>query len=195
MIVGQTQTDASHVSVPQSMDGFLRSVEKSAYRIAYLATSHREEALDLVQDAMLKMVKCYSRRNPEEWKPLFYRILNNQITDGYRRQSIKNKVFAWFRGSGAEDEYDGDRIDRAVGDHRLQPQHGLQRDETLSQLDAAIHALPLRQQQAFLLRMWEGLDVKQTAIAMKCSEGSVKTHLSRAMTTLRTALKDHYEAS
>ena len=164
-----------------------------------LATGHRDEALDIVQDAMLKLAHKYSDRDTEEWGPLFHRILHNTIMDWHRRQKVQNSWrgfldFTGIRKSSdnleelSNSRYDS-RDDSPATDNN--PVSNVAQERTMQALDGAINQLPVRQQQAFLLRIWEGLSVEETANAMNCSQGSVKTHLSRAVSALRQQLEDH----
>lgn len=174
----------------RAMDRFLAEVERRALRIATYCTGDRDEALDIVQDAMLKLVRNYAGRPSAEWRPLFYRILANRITDQQRREAVRRRVIAWFVPAAEGDE--SDPID-ALPDPRAQaPDELLARADAMTALEAALRQLPVRQQQAFLLRSLEGLDVAETATAMGCSEGSVKTHYSRAVHRLRATLGDHW---
>jgi RNA polymerase sigma-70 factor (ECF subfamily) len=168
-----------------ALDRFLADIEARAFRIAEIATGSRDEALDLVQDAMLKLATRYADRSEAEWAPLFHTILQSRIRDWYRRTRVRNRVRAWFR---RDDEDARDPIE-AVPDPAADPAERLALGRATERLDAALRALPLRQQQAFLLRAWEGLDVAATAAAMGCSEGSVKTHYSRAVHRLRAQLE------
>jgi RNA polymerase sigma-70 factor (ECF subfamily) len=183
---------------PQALDQFLANVEQRAYRMAVIATGNRDDALDVVQDAMLKLAQKYPDRNQQEWGPLFQRIMQNTIRDWYRRQKVRNSWLAFLDATGirktAETSDQGAGMAnladcRAVDDNN--PALTLVNDRTIDALDTALSRLPLRQQQAFLLRIWEGLSVAETATAMNCSQGSVKTHLSRAVSALREQLEDH----
>ncbi len=158
--------------------------------MAQLATSQSEDALDIVQDAMMTLASRYAGRDPAEWGPLFHRILQNRIRDWYRRQKVKNRLMSWFRFAD-EDE---DPIETAVDTHSQGPLQSLQHEDMSDALQQALQDLPLRQQQTFLLRAWEGLDVAQTASAMGISGGSVKTHYSRAVQALRERLGEFYHA-
>ncbi len=174
----------------KALELFLASVERKAFRIAQIALRHEADALDVVQDAMLQLSARYSQRPAPEWRPLFYRILENRIRDVQRRRTVRNRVMAltpWRRADG-EDE-SSDPIAEAV-DYGPSPGTQLESDEILRALEQALALLPNRQRQAFLLRNFEGLDVAQTAQAMKCSEGSVKTHYFRAVQALRLKLGD-----
>jgi len=180
---------------PLALDRFLAGVERRALYQARIATGSTEEALDLVQDAMLALVRAYRRRDAAEWGPLFHRILHSRIRDWHRRRVVRERVRGWFgrRGGGRNDDGDNaaDWIE-AVPDPAPGPDGIVAGARTAAALAQALRALPLRQQQAFLLRTWEGLDVRQTARAMGCSEGSVKTHLSRATAALRERLGEHW---
>jgi RNA polymerase sigma-70 factor (ECF subfamily) len=174
----------------RAMERFLAEVERRALRIAVLSVGDRDEALDIVQDAMFNLVRRYGGRPSEEWRPLFFRILANRITDQQRRQSVRQRVIAWF-APAAEDD-DSDPIAELPNPQPVAPDQVLGRAEAMAALEAAVGRLPGRQRQAFLLRSLEGLDVAETAAAMGCSEGSVKTHYSRAVHSLRSALGDHW---
>jgi RNA polymerase sigma-70 factor (ECF subfamily) len=171
----------------RSLDTFLASVERKAFRIAQIALRHEADALDVVQDAMMQLSSRYASRPPEEWRPLFYRILENRVRDVQRRRNVRSRVMAYLPWRG-EDEQDGvDPIEQAV-DHAPSPPAQLESDEAMAALERAIAGLPNRQRQAFLLRNFEGLDVAETAATMKCSQGSVKTHYFRALQALRLQL-------
>ncbi|MDE2448821.1 MAG: RNA polymerase sigma factor [Gammaproteobacteria bacterium] len=175
----------------RALSQFLAGVEVRAFKIAQAALRHEDDALDAVQDAMLQLARAYSDRPAEEWKPLFYRILENRIRDMQRRRTVRNRVMSWlpFRSDSEEDE--PDPIAQASSNEPL-PMRRLEIEEAMSALEKALGALPRRQQQAFMLRTLEGLDVAQTARAMGCSEGSVKTHYFRALQTLRAQLGELY---
>lgn len=171
----------------RALDRFLASVEKRAFRIARFAVRQDDDALDIVQDAMLQLARRYGQRPAGEWRPLFYRILQNRIRDCQRRRKVRAKLMSWLPGWTAADEDRGDPYE-AVPDAGPLPAQLLATDQALAILEKALAALPSRQQEAFMLRNFEGFDVVQTAAAMACSEGSVKTHYSRAVHTLREKL-------
>ncbi|MGD8569347.1 MAG: RNA polymerase sigma factor [Gammaproteobacteria bacterium] len=190
----------------QALNQFLASVEKRAYRIAYIATGNREDALDVIQDAMLKLTVNYADRGLDDWGPLFHRILQSTIRDWYRRQKVRNQWRTWLEytrvgfqqlaGGKSDEGGRGDGQTQNVIDlfedvNGQEPIMQLVNERTIDALEIALHRLPLRQQQAFLLRVWEGLNVEETAQAMGCTQGSVKTHYSRAVHTLRKQLEDH----
>ena len=184
----QTITDVD--AMPDTMDAFLAVMEKRAYRMAYIALSDRDEALDVVQDTMMRMFVKYSDKPNSDWRPLFYRVLSNRITDSHRSNILGKRLQTWFKGN---DSVAVDAIDIMQSRIGEQPQNQIQSDRSMSVLEQSINSLPLRQQQAFLFRHWEGLSTKETAAAMGCSTGSVKTHLSRALDTLKASLQPHYE--
>jgi RNA polymerase sigma-70 factor (ECF subfamily) len=172
----------------QTMDRFLASVQRRAYRMAELATRNRDDAFDIVQDAMLKLVEKYSDRSEAELSPLFFCILQSRIQDWYRRSSVRNRLRSWLGG----DDDDEDPLQQLEDPGSRSAEDLLITEDSIDALNAALVALPLRQQQVFLLRAWEGLDVRQTAQAMGCAEGSVKTHYSRALAALRDKLGEHW---
>lgn len=171
----------------QSLDRFLAGVEERAFQIARIALRNPDDALDVVQDSMLQLARRYAARPGEEWRPLFYRILQNRIRDFQRRRMVRNKVLGWLPGVMLNEEDSGDPYE-AVPDPAHQPDDRLRSEQAMMALEAALRELPLRQQQAFALRTFEGLDVAETAAAMGCSAGSVKTHYSRAVHALRERL-------
>lgn len=174
----------------RALGQFLAGIERRAFKIAQAALRHEDDALDAVQDAMLQLVRVYGARPAEEWRPLFYRILENRIRDVQRRRSVRARVLSWLplrRGEDAE-EADDPLALAPSGEPTVHAR--LEMDEAIGALELAVQQLPLRQQQAFLLRSLEGLDVAQTALAMGCSEGSVKTHYFRAVRALRLRLGD-----
>jgi len=170
----------------RALEQFLASVEKRAFKIAQLGLRNDDDALDAVQDAMMKLVQSYASRNSEEWPPLFYRILANRVHDMQRRRTVRGRIMAWLPSRGDDDE-EFDPIAEAPSPE-VTPARRLELDEAIGTLEVAIQDLPPRQQQAFLLRNYEGLDVNATATAMGCSEGSVKTHYFRALESLRARL-------
>ncbi len=183
--------EAGTLQRERQLNQFLAEVERRALRIAEIAVRDRDEALDLVQNAMIKLVSNYASRPQAEWTPLFYRILQNGVRDWHRRQKVKNRVMVWFGRGKADDEYDV--VASAPDLAGRSPEQELQTGQAMQKLEGAVHALPGRQREAFMLRTFEGLDVAGTAIAMGCSEGTVKTHYSRAVHTLRDKLGEHWQ--
>jgi RNA polymerase sigma-70 factor, ECF subfamily len=175
------------------IDAFLRQVEARAYRIALVNIRDRDEALDIVQDAMIRLVRRYADRPSAEWPPLFYRILQNRIRDIQRRRTVRSRVLSFFGGTASEDEHDP--IVEAPAPRSEDPLEQVRADDAMQALERALAILPARQREAFTLRNFEGLDVAQTAVAMECTEGSVKTHYSRAVHRLRELMAEHGEES
>ena len=153
--------------------------------MARLALNDPEEAFDVVQDAMLKLVKHYRKRDASEWPKLFRRILQNCINDRFRKRTLASRLFSFFREREALD----DIIHGLPDNHELEPPGNLANEDLGASLQSAILSLPERQRQVFLLRAWEGLDIRETARAMGCSQGSVKTHYSRATRALKKRLE------
>lgn len=154
-----------------------------------------EAALDIVQDAMLRLSERYGDRAPEELAPLFQRILQNAIRDWFRRQKVRSLwttlLSSLTPGRGEDDDQDPLETLQAAGDSNREeaPPDQLERAQVLEIIEQELTRLPARQREAFLMRYWEELDVAETARAMGCSEGSVKTHCSRATHALATALR------
>ncbi len=169
------------------LNRFLASVEKRAFRMAEIAVGDREEALDLVQDAMCKLAEKYAARPSDEWGPLFHRILQSRIRDWYRRSKVRKRLFGWLPATSAAETDVAEVQDQAC----VEPLRQLESENFGPALIAALQQLPIRQRQVFLLRVWEGLDVKQTAAAVGCAEGSVKTHHFRAIKALRRILSEY----
>ncbi len=188
---GEDDTGVRPLQREQELNRFFADVEKRALRIAEIAMRDRDEALDIVQDAMLKLAVKYAHKDSAEWAPLFYRILQNGVRDYHRRRNVRNKVMVWFGGSSSRDEYD---VVAAAPDPRGRtPEEQLMTGDAMQQLEQAVASLPGRQREAFMLRTFEGLDVAGTAIAMGVSAGSVKTHYFRAVHSLRDALGEHWQ--
>jgi len=179
-------TRENTVDRERALDRFLAGIERRALRIACLALRDRAEAEDAVQDAMIRLVRGYGRHPEDQWRPLFYRILKNRIIDFQRRRKVRRAVMALWPGQETEDAAP-DPLESAV-DPRGRPDQMLEGEELLARIEKLLAAMSNRQREAFLLRNFEGLDVAQTALAMGCSEGSVKTHYFRAMQTLNEAL-------
>lgn len=170
------------------MQTFLAEIEHRAFRMAQIATGNRDDALDIVQDTMMKLVQKYSAHDKSSWKPLFYSILESRIMDWHRRQKVRNRFRSWLYHHEGETEDPIEQQPTEVGDF---PDFQLQDSQFMQDLEVTLQSLPVRQQQVFLLRLWEGLDIKETALAMGCSESSVKTHYARALQKIREALKEH----
>ena len=176
------------------LSAFLKGVERRAFKQAVFAVREQEAALDIVQDAMLRLAEKYGDRPGAELPLLFHRIMQNAIRDWFRRQKVRSLWTTLLSSltSGREDEdqdpletleaADGSNVEEA-------PSEQLERAQVLEIIDEEISRLPERQREAFLMRYWEELDVAETARRMRCSEGSVKTHCSRATHTLAAALR------
>ncbi len=165
------------------MDAFLAGIEVRAFRFAELGLRHRDDALDAVQDAMIKMLG-YRDRAPSEWTPLFWSILRNRIVDMQRRGLFRLR---WLLPGSSDAE--GEALDWA-DDAGPDPSRSHDSREAWTRISTALRGLPARQREAFTLRVLEELDVADTARAMGCSEGSVKTHLSRAREALQKQLEE-----
>lgn len=165
-----------------TLDGFLSDVSARAFRFAELGLRHREDALDAVQDAMMKMLP-YADRPAPEWTPLFWSVLRSRIVDVQRRRAFR---LTWLRPAPAN----GDEAPVDWADPGPDPARSHDGREAYARLATAVRGLPARQREAFTLRVLEELDVETTARAMGCSEGSVKTHLSRAREALQKQLED-----
>jgi len=170
----------------QELADFYRRIEQRAYRMVMIETRHSDDALDIVQDAMESLMKSYVNKPSEEWRPLFYRILQNKIKDWYRWSSVRAK----FHFSKLEQENGEDWLESQVASTQETPEKKLQGEMSMQCLQYALSQLSLRQRQTFLLRIWEGFSVNETADIMRCSSGSVKTHLSRALQSLQNQLED-----
>jgi len=176
----------------QELSDFLRDVERRAYKQTVYAVRDDHAALDIVQDAMLKLAEKYADNPVTEYPMLFQRILQNTMRDYWRRQKVRNlwtSLLSSF-GAGKDGEEDHDPLDTIdVEDESSNPMIQLERSQTIKIIEKAIEKLPARQREAFILRYWEDMDVAETAEMMGCSEGSVKTHCSRAVHTLATLLE------
>lgn len=167
-----------------TLDHFLKSIEARALNMARLATRNDDDALDLVQDAMIKLASSYGQRQPEEWRPLFLKILENGILDWHRKEKLKRALFFWRHEETDDTDQGVDEFELVADPDGHDPLHQMEAEQTQQQLLACIADLPIRQQQCFLLRCWEGLSVQDTARIMGLNEGSVKTHYSRALDKL-----------
>ncbi len=166
---------------------FYRAVEKRAFRMAEYETRSASDAIDLVQDAMEALMQKYVRKPPEQWRPLFYRILQNKIKDWQRKSFIRQRLHF----TTSKDESEVQVVETQVESSVAGPEQQYAHDMSMQQLQSVLAGLSFRQRQTFLLRIWEGFDVAETARIMGCSSGSVKTHLSRAMGILREQLQEH----
>jgi len=172
----------------RELDKFLAEIERRAFRMAQIALRDPDDALDVVQDAMLKLARNYGARPSAEWRPLFFRILQNGVRDLQRRRTVRKRFMTWLPGAKEDPDNEAqDPLDN-VADMAPSAPERLMQDQAMQKLEASLRELPARQREAFMLRNFEGFDVAETARAMGCSEGSVKTHYSRAVHTLREQL-------
>jgi RNA polymerase sigma-70 factor (ECF subfamily) len=185
----------SRLASRNELSAFLAGVERRAFKQAVFAVRDEEAALDIVQDAMMRLAERYGDRSPAELPPLFQRILQNAIRDWYRRQKVRSLwvtlLSSLSPGRGEEDDQDPLETLAEAGDSNREeaPGEALERSQVLEIIEQEISRLPPRQREAFLMRYWDELDVAETAKVMGCSEGSVKTHCSRAAHALAGALK------
>jgi len=177
----------------EELSAFLASVERRAFKQAQFAVRDADGALDIVQDAMLKLAENYGDRPAAELPLLFTRILQNTIHDYFRRQKVRSTWITLFSALGGRgEEEDSDPLETlealAGSDGAESAEDKVERSQVIAIIEEEISRLPARQREAFLMRYWEELDVAETAAAMGCSEGSVKTHCSRATHALAKAL-------
>ena len=172
-------------TVEQRLKHFMQDVTGRALVMMENATQGQQGiAMDLVQEAFIALHKSYANKSIEEWYPLFYTILNNKLQDWRRKEARRIHPFSFFKKNQFEEDEEFDVAD----EQQINPPEALAQLATADEIQDAIRGLPVRQQQAFMLRAWEGFDIHTTAQIMDCSEGSVKTHYHRAIQGLRTAL-------
>ena len=176
------------------LSAFLEGVERRAFKQAVFAVREEDAALDIVQDAMLRLAEKYGHRPAGELPLLFHRIMQNAIRDWYRRQKVRSLWITLLSsvGSGRGEEQIDDPLENFPAPEASNPQAAgseLERNQVLEIIEEEVTRLPERQREAFLMRYWEELDVAETARRMGCSEGSVKTHCSRAAHALASALR------
>lgn len=182
------------LATEQELNDFLKGVEKRAFKRSVYHVRNEDAALDIVQDSMMKLAMHYGDKPAEELPLLFQRILSNTTLDWFRKQKTHNAVFSNMADfGGPDDDGDFDLLETldAAGESEAHenPESSTSRAQVLREIDDEIQQLPARQREAFLLRYWEELDVAETAAAMGCTEGSVKTHCFRAVQALSKALK------
>ncbi|MBY4945639.1 RNA polymerase sigma factor [Cupriavidus respiraculi] len=181
------------MATEQELSDFLAAVERRAFKQAVFAVRDDEAALDIVQDAMIKLAEKYGDKGAGELPPLFQRILQNTIHDWFRRQKVRNTWVSLFSSLRDERDDDGDLLETLEGQPGSAAAESgadqFERTQTMQIIEQEVQRLPARQREAFLLRYWEDMDVAETAAAMGCSEGSVKTHCSRATHALAQALR------
>jgi RNA polymerase sigma factor (sigma-70 family) len=183
------------MATDKELSDFLESVERRAFKQAVYAVRKDEAALDIVQDAMIKLAEKYGDKPAAELPLLFQRILQNTIHDHFRREKVRNTWLTLFSSLGgeSEDQENFDPLETFEAEEGTQASESsedkVSREQTLAAIDEEIQKLPARQREAFLMRYWQDMDVAETAAAMGCSEGSVKTHCSRATHALAQALR------
>jgi len=178
----------------KELEEFLRGIERRAFKRTAFTVRDDDAALDIVQDAMIRLAERYADRPAAELPLLFHRILSNATMDWFRRQRVRGAVMvnlSEFERSDGDGEFDLletiGALDQTLGGST--PADDVNRQQLLALIDTEVQQLPARQREAFLLRYWEELDVAETASVMGCSEGSVKTHCSRAVHALAKALR------
>jgi RNA polymerase sigma-70 factor (ECF subfamily) len=195
-IISPDQTpNPSLVATEQELSDFLRSVEKRAFKRSVYHARDDEAALDIVQDAMMKLAEHYGDKPVEELPMLFHRILSNTTLDWFRRNKTRKALFSNFSDFDSDkDESEFDLLEALTissdGQIGQSAEDNFASSAKVQEIEEEIQNLPARQREAFLLRYWEDLDVSETAATMGCSEGSVKTHCSRAILALSKALKE-----
>ena len=182
------------MATEKELSDFLKSVEKRAFKRSIYHVRDEEAALDIVQDAMLKLSEHYGDKPPNELPMLFQRILSNCTLDWFRRQKTRKALFSNMSDfETADGDGDFDLLETFTAEQGSQQQESAEdstrRAQILREIEVEIQQLPARQREAFLMRYWEDMDVAETAAAMGCSEGSVKTHCSRAVAALSKALR------
>jgi RNA polymerase sigma-70 factor (ECF subfamily) len=187
-------TGPDSLATERELSDFLKSVEKRAFKRSVYHVRDEEAALDIVQDSMMKLAEHYGDKPPNELPMLFQRILSNCTLDYFRRQKTRNALFSNMSDfESASDDGDFDLLETYASSDSSQQvesaEDSTRRAQVLREIEAEIQELPGRQREAFLMRYWEDMDVAETAAAMGCSEGSVKTHCSRAVQALSKALK------
>ena len=182
------------MATEQELSDFLKNVEKRAFKRSVYHVRDEEAALDIVQDSMMKLAQHYGDKPPAELPMLFQRILSNTTLDWFRRRKTRNALFSNmndFESAGEDGDFDLlETLESLVNSERTESaQDVTERAQVMRAIEAQIKVLPGRQREAFLMRYWEEMDVAETAAAMGCSEGSVKTHCSRAVQALSKALR------
>lgn len=195
MRYSQSRAADTPLASRQELSDFLASVERRAFKQAVFAVKDDEAALDIVQDSMLRLAEKYAERPLEELPMLFQRILQNAIRDWFRRSKVRSTWTSVFSSFGSKDDDDDDHdiletlAAETTSNVPVSPADQLQQVQVVKLIEEAIEKLPARQREAFMLRYWEDFDVAETAEVMGCSEGSVKTHCSRAVAALSASLR------
>lgn len=179
----------THRPMPLSIDQWVKEIGRRGLIMANLALQYHDVSQDIVQDSLLAFISRYTDKPPEQWTPLFYTILRSQIMDYKRKQARRGKWLTWFNRYD-EDGEEEDPINQIATQTDENPETLLANANDIATVQHVLSQLPDRQQQVFLLRVWEGLDIKTTATIMGCSESSVKTHYTRALHALRDGLQE-----
>jgi len=181
------------LSSRNELSSFLAGIERRAFKQAMFAIRNEETALDIVQDAMMRLAEKYADRPAAEWPMLFQRILQNAIRDSYRRSKVRSLWTTLLSSLSPGEDEDSDPLETIAAENESDglatPHRQLERSQLLGVIEKEIEKLPPRQREAFLMRYLEEMDIAETAAAMGCSEGSVKTHCSRATHTMAAALR------
>lgn len=181
-------TQETATNLEKRLHLFMQEVSGRALVMMESACQGQQDvAMDLVQEAFISLHQHYANKSQQEWYPLFYTILNNKLTDWRRKEARRSQRFGWLRLNPLVSEDDESEFD-IPDTSQIEPSHFLEQQVTADEIHEAIQTLPVRQQQAFMLRAWEGFDTATTAEIMNCSEGSVKTHYHRAIQALKTTL-------
>lgn len=170
------------------LNAFFSAEEKKAFKVARFAIGNDDDALDIVQDAMLRFISNYADKAQTDWRPLFYKIIYNRLTDFHRKKNFRSGIMRLF---GSNPQEGSDEID-TITSPNTDPDGMVHFDDSLGKLQQALEILPIRQQQAVLMRSWHGFDTQETASIMQLSTSSVKTHYSRGLTKLRELLGDDW---
>lgn len=178
--------DVTIQNLTEQLNSFFIANEKKAFAIAMMSLKNKEDALDVVQDVMIKFVEKYKRKKSSHWCALFYRMIQNRITDFHRANTKQKKYFGCIYKDSDEDI-----VQHIADTDYVTALEQMDNDIQIQKLQICLNELSTRQLQAFICRIWEGLSVKQTAQSMKCSTGSVKTHLFRALNSIREQMNDN----
>ncbi|MBN4053774.1 RNA polymerase sigma factor [Haliea sp. AH-315-K21] len=174
----------------QALGSFFTSIEKRAFRRAQIATGNADDALDIVQDAMVSLINKYANKETQDWELLFHKILTSRIMDWHRRTAIRKRFGTWLSSNDKELELEEPEFEDL---NARSPEELMQTSQSIAMLEAALHELSPKQQQVFLLRAWEGLSEKETSVAMSCSVGTIKSHYARARSFLKNKLEAKLE--